>query len=386
MNREKVFICCTTASMIRNFLLDDIKLLISKGYEVHISANFNDLSSISKVEIDNLYLKLREMNVSIYNIEFPRSVVYFKDILKSYITLKQIYKKNNFKFIYCHTPIASIIARLANIKLLDKRFKVIYFAHGFHFYKGGSNKDWLIYYPIELITSYFTDIIITINDEDYNLAEKNFKCSVKKVNGVGINITNNNLFNIDLRELYSLQKQDFILVSVGELNDNKNQIIILEALKKMSNPNLHYFILGVGINEHKLLKFVKDNNMEDNVHFLGCRNDIKEILNCCDCFVMPSYREGLSVALMEAMCSSLPCVVSDIRGNRDLISNGLNGYYACNSDVSTYCDAIKKVINNYNYNSDYKNQISIQNNEFLSKFSKNYVLKQKNDIFNDLKQ
>ena len=135
-----------------------------------------------------------------------------------------------------------------------------------------------------------------------------------------------------------------MLISVGELNENKNNQVIVRALGKLKDRNVHYVLCGVGNKEPELKALVQEVGVANNVHFLGYRTDVKELMNTSDIFVMPSIREGLSRSIMEAMASGLPCVVSRIRGNVDLVKDGENGYVVEADDVVSFTEKMGELI------------------------------------------
>ena len=206
----------------------------------------------------------------------------------------------------------------------------------------------MIYYPIEKWLAKKTDAIITINNEDFERA-KTFKLKnngrVYYVPGVGIDLSqyeiNENMRKIKRNEL-SLKETDKMVISVGELNTNKNNKVILKAMAEMKKNNVHYFMCGVGTLEEDLKSLAKSYGIENQVHFLGYRNDIKDLLQATDIFVMPSIREGLSRSLMEAMACGAPCIVSNIRGNSDLIKNNVNGFLC--SNIGDYVQSLKMLL------------------------------------------
>ena len=220
-------------------------------------------------------------------------------------------------------------------------------------YKGAPLKNWLLFYPVEWLCSFWTDILITINKEDYNLALKSMHAQkIKYIPGVGIDLKYLNSLKIDRklkRGELGLKENDFILLSVGELNENKNHITVIKAVNELINKekikNLKYIICGEGSKRKELESFIKENNIENNVKLLGFRKDILEIYKISNCFVFPSYREGLSVSLMEAMASKLPCIVSKIRGNIDLIDEK-GGFIIAPEDWKSFSKKIQFLMNN----------------------------------------
>ena len=236
---------------------------------------------------------------------------------------------NNSKpadIIHCHTPVGGFVARLANKNSIHyKTTKMIYTAHGFHFFKGNNPVKNFIFRTIEKYAAKYTDILITINKEDYENALK-FKLKengkVEYVPGVGIDTDVIKKTKYDRNKFLDDTRIDnngtTLLLSVGEINRNKNQEVVIKALAKLPET-YHYILCGIGENKENLEKIAKEKNVFDRVHFLGFRNDIFSIMKCCDIFVFPSKREGLPVSVMEAMACGLPCIVSDIRGNHDLV-------------------------------------------------------------------
>ena len=243
----------------------------------------------------------------------------------------------------------------------------------------------MIYYPIEKILARFTDAIITINKEDYYIAKKfrlRAKGKVYYVPGVGIDLSkyNNSLVNKkEQRELLGLKEKNIVLISVGDLNENKNNILIINALSKMRNPNIHYLVCGNGELEDSLKSIVKEKKLNNNVHFLGYRTDIKELLLISDIFVMPSFREGLSRSIMEAMACGLPCIVSRIRGNVDLIKDGKGGFLCDTKFCNELIDDINNIISDKNMSS----MMAEYNLNIIHKYSVNTIKNKMKMIYND---
>lgn len=286
-----------------------------------------------------------------YSISIARSPFSLKNV-RAYFELKKILRDNDYDILHCHTPMGGVIGRLAASDLRKKhKIKVIYTAHGFHFYKGAPLFNWLFYYPVERLLADKTDVLITINKEDYERA-KNFKAGeVVYVPGVGIDI-NKFSGHGDIREAkrleLGLKPDDFVILSVGELIPRKNHALTLKAVSLVKNKcgleNIQFLICGSGILEEKLKDLVSRLGIADHVRFLGYRKDIGEICSASDLFILMSKQEGLSVALMEAMTCGVPVICSNIRGNTDLIESGKTGEIA-ESRPSDLADAILKLKN-----------------------------------------
>ena len=304
-----------------------------------------------------------------------------KGIYKSITQVKKMCDENHYNLLHCHSPIGSVVARIAARNARKSGTKVIYTAHGFHFYKGAPKKNWILFYPVEKICSRWTDVLITINKEDYGFAKKHMSAGrVEYVPGIGVDTKKFQLENFDRiakRQELGIKEDDFFVLSVGELNQNKNQEVIVRAIAKMNNSKIHYFIAGKGEKADYLQELAKQLGV--NLHLLGYRTDIVELLNTADVYAFPSYREGLSVALMEAMAAGLPCVVSKIRGNVDLIENGVGGYLSQPSDIEGFMLAMNELVSQKNN----RNQYSDNNKKTVKNFDTEYVVNRVRKIYFD---
>ncbi len=286
----------------------------SLGYEYHSVLNRCNTTPKQMKEDEARF------NIRMHHADIARSP-FSKSNIKAYKQIVKIIRDEKIDFIHCNTPVGGVLGRLAGKKC--KVEKIIYQVHGFHFYKGAPLKNWLLYYPVEKLCSYLTDVLITINQEDYALAKKRMRAKqIEYVPGVGIDLSKFKNIAVDRAEKrkdIGVPENAFLLLSVGELNDNKNHQIIIQALAKLDNPNIHYAIAGNGYKKQYLLNLARELGVSEQLHLLGYRNDILQ-LNCIsDVYCFPSFREGLSVALMEAMACARPIIASNIRGNVDLI-------------------------------------------------------------------
>jgi len=344
---KKVLVITSVASMIDQFLFPSLELLQNLEYEVHVACNFERGSTCSDERVSELKNKLRDRNISYHQIDFARDVTKVSENIRAYKEVCRLVSENKYDLIHCHSPIAAFCTRLACRTLRKKGLKVIYTAHGFHFYKGAPLKNWLIYYPLEKYCSRLTDLLITINQEDYALARKKMKAKhIAYVPGVGIDLQKFSVPSVssdEKRAELGIPDDVFLLLSVGELNRNKNHEVILRAMSLLNDPNIHYAIAGTGNLREYLLSLSEELGIRDHVHLLGYRGDVAELYRAADVFVFPSFREGLSVSLMEAMASGLPCLVSDIRGNRDLIDE-IGGMRFDPSDIRSAAQGLRAMM------------------------------------------
>lgn len=347
--KKKALMTASVASMIDLFNMDNIQILQQMGYEVHVAANFKEGNITSDERVKEFRRELESDGIATYHIPIPRSIFKIWSILSSYFQMKRLCKREGYALIHTQSPIGGVVSRLAAASQRKSGTSVIYTAHGFHFFKGASKKNWLIFYPVEKFLARYTDVLITINQEDYKRAKKFPAKKVCYVHGVGIDtkcfsVPKNN--SILTREEFDLKKDDYVVLSVGQLSKRKNQEVVIKAMALIEDKSIKYLVVGVGENETKYKELIKKLNLENRVILAGYRSDIGRLLTCVDCFAFPSLQEGLPVSLMEAMAAGLPVVCSDVRGNRDLIKDGVNGKLLDPFDISGFANAIKEYKNN----------------------------------------
>ena len=285
-----------------------------------------------------------EYGIQIHSVPISRNP-FSKINLKAYRELVRLIRREKIDYIHCNTPTGGILGRLAGKKCKVKR--VIYQAHGFHFYKGAPKKHWLLYYPVEKWLARYTDALITINREDFELAKSKLKLrrggNVYYVPGVGIDPSQYRL-DSSVREAKRLELGlgggDVALISMGDLIARKNYDTAIRAIAEANNPALQYLICGKGPEEENLKALAESLGVSKQIRFLGFRSDVKELLAASDVFLFTTKQEGLPRSMMEAMASGLPCIASRIRGNTDLLENTDGGYLCETNDVSAYAEKL----------------------------------------------
>ena len=324
---KRALIFAHTASMIFQFNMENIKTLQAMGYEVDVACNPEEGNSMPPQKIQEMKQQLVQMGVTFHQLPVPRKVTAIGRIIKSVGLARKLMNERQYDLIHCHSPVGSVVCRTAN--RLSKGYgktRMLYTAHGFHFYKGAPIANWLILYPVEWVCSHWTDTLITINREDYALACRKMKAKqVEYVPGVGIDIDAFAAAPVDraeIRRQLDVPEDGIVLLSVGELNENKNHETVIRALGQLNRKDVYYAVAGQGAKKEALEQLAESLGIGERVQLLGFRRDIRQLCKSVDVFVFPSYREGLSVALMEAMAASKPVVCSRIRGNTDLIDEG----------------------------------------------------------------
>jgi len=380
---KKALMLSSVASMIDQFNMSNINILQNLGYEVHVLANFEDPGTITQERADGLKVKLNNMDVKIYDVDMHRNPA-SKENWLAYKTIKQIIETEKYDLIHCHSPIGGVLARLAankSRKLFGTR--VIYTAHGFHFFKGGPLKDWLVFYPIERYLSRYTDLLITINQVDSAVAGKFRMKKLEYIPGVGLDTTKFETVAIDIskkRETLGIPKDAFVILSVGELSARKNHQVIINALHKLNNCKIYYLICGKGDRENELKEMIQGYDLDNRVFLLGYRSDINELNQIADVSAFPSRREGLGIAGLEAMAAGLPILTSDVQGIPDYSIDGVTGFNYDPMDVDGFANGIKTLFGN----PALAKQMGSNNRQGVKKYDIENVNKIMRKIYNDL--
>ncbi|KYG90283.1 glycosyl transferase family 1 [[Bacillus] sp. KCTC 13219] len=269
--------------------------------------------------------KLESLGIQCIDVCFSRNP-FSLDNYKAYKQLQQIFSKYSFELVHVHTPIAAFLTRL--VYRQKKAGSIAYTAHGFHFFKGASIVNWLLYYPLEKVAARWTDQLIVMNDEDYENAKKLIASDkIAYVHGVGVEFSNQQINRNTVRESLGLTEDALIISYIAELNKNKNHLYLLknwQAIKEKC-PKAVLLIIGTGTLEQQLRKYIREHQLKD-IRFLGYRSDVEQLLQISQISVLLSYREGLPKSTMESMYTGVPCIVSNTRGLRDLVIDGENGF------------------------------------------------------------
>ena len=341
-NSKRILIVATVVKThIMQFHIPTLKMFKDMGWETAVAAR-NDYSNPDDCQIP--YCD------QFFDIPFER-IPFMPKNVECYKRLKDIIDQGNYRIIHCHTPVGGVLGRLAAAKARKKGSRVLYTAHGFHFYHGAPLQNWLMYYPVEKICSYFADDLITINQEDYCFAKRKF--SAEKIHylpGVGIDTTtfSPNVLTKEerssMRAAFGVQPGQKMILSVGELISRKNYKTAIDAIAQLNTDQMRYCICGQGVLRSEIEEYAKSRGVGGSVVFLGYRTDISRICACADLFLHTSHQEGLPVAVMEAMACGAPVVASRIRGNVDLIEEGVNGLLCDPRDAEGFASQIRKLL------------------------------------------
>ena len=309
--KKVLFVATVVQKHIKVFHIPFLQMFRQAGYETYVAAA-NDTDGAVSIPWCDRYVE----------IGFRRSPFHPANI-GAFFRLRRLINSQHFDISHCHTPVGGVLGRLASAKARRRGAKVIYTAHGFHFYRGAPFLNWLLFYPVEKLCAPLTDLLITINRQDYELARRRLGAKrVEYVPGVGVDTdkfgkdaSTKARIRAEKRRELGIPDDAKVILSVGELNANKNHET---AIRAVSDMDVYYLIAGEGGLYHRLRGLIDGLQLEKRVRLLGYRSDIAELHAAADMYLLPSYREGLNLSVMEAMASGLPIACSRIRGNTDL--------------------------------------------------------------------
>lgn len=338
----KVLLVATVQSHICQFHRPLVKMLHEHGCEVHVAAR-NNLAEKNGLKLD--------FADQVFDVPFERSPLNKRN-LTAYKRLKKIIDDGYYDVVHTNTPVGGIVGRLAARKARKSGCKVFYTAHGFHFFKDGPKKSWLIYYPIEKFMCRYTDELITINEEDYQLAKEKFLVSVSRIHGIGANTEK--YFPVSKEERRSLRaelgfsQEQKLIICTGELNANKNQITAIRAMKLVAKkvPDAMLLLAGNGACHDELQTEIRTAGLQANAVLLGYHTDLEKYVMSSDLVLSCSKREGLPLNIVEGMLCKQPIVASINRGHKELVQDGKTGYLLSATDVQGFSEKIIELLEN----------------------------------------
>ncbi|WP_129689736.1 glycosyltransferase family 4 protein [Gottfriedia acidiceleris] len=365
----KILYITTLSRTINAFLVPHIEKLINDGNTVDCACSI-DMA---------VNLKLKNMGVKFFDIPFKRNPFHPINI-KALMELIKIQEEFEYDIVHVHTPIAALYGRLLKVKFTN--IKTIYTVHGFHFYKGAPIFNWGLYYPIERLMGNFTDKIITMNSEDYERAQKFKVKETYKLNGVGLDL---DLYKpdlvekIEIRSRLNLDKDDFVVLMIAEINQNKNHKQVISAIEilKIKGINIKLICAGDGPLLSNLEKEITVRGLKENIQLLGFRNDINELIAACDIGILTSIREGLPRNIMELMACKKPVIGTNIRGVRDLVIDSVNGFLVNVNDSEETAKKIEVLFNKR----DLLNDMGVNAYKFILDYHVEHVIEDLLEVY-----
>ncbi len=343
---KQVLIITNQSGFLWKFELENVKILQSMGYQVHYASNRSEVGYSFDPE------ELKNMGVKYHDIEIARSPYMLGMNYRAFCQLKEIIENEHIDLVHCHTPVGGVLGRVVAVSTKRKP-RVIYTAHGFHFYKGAPIINNVLYKSVERLLAPLTDALVLINREDFDSAQK-FRLrkngKVYQLPGVGIDLKS--FTPIDRKQKQEQKKSlgidenSFFILSVGELNKNKNHTTIIRAIKKMKDDNSNnrrivYGICGDGFFMEDTKHMVAELGLSEDVVFFGYQMDIRKYYAAADITIFPSIREGFGMAAVESLAMGVPVIAADNRGTREYMVDGKNGVVCDAMNLEAYIRGIE---------------------------------------------
>jgi glycosyltransferase involved in cell wall biosynthesis len=375
---KNILFLATVDSHIYYFHIPFMKLLKEMGYCVEVAAS--NVGFTGRIEKEGF---------KVYNIPFSRNPISFSNI-KTFFILLRLIREKRYIMLHAHTPVASFVGRIA-AKLAGVPH-IVYTAHGFHFHEYGSKLRNFVYYGLEKFVGKFTDVLITINKDDFQIAKEKKvvpKGKVVYIKGVGVNMNEMNPKIVEehikekLMERFYITEGTSVITSIGRLEREKHFDELIKALGiiKKKRAKFRLFIAGDGLLKSNLIRFSKSLEVGREVVFLGYTENVLGLLSVTDIYVTTSSREGLPVSVMEAMAMERPIVAYNIRGVRDLVEDGINGFLVPFGDVKALSEKIKYLLEH----PDIAEEMGKRSRERIEKeFSLDVVLHQMEVLYKEI--
>lgn len=343
----KILHICAVEFTVKYLLLPQINYFLSHNLSVEIAC-----SPGQEVE------ELQKLGYKIHPIPIERRIAPVSNLISIY-QLTKLIRQNQYDLVHVHTPIASVLGRIA--AKLARAKRIVYTAHGFYFHDDMPAKQYLFYHSVERFAGVLTDVILTQSREDLVTSEKTGLCEPQKLRylGNGVNVERFRRSNLvpdrqqQLRQKLNLPEAAFpIIATTGRITAEKGYLELIQALAKLRSqfPNVHLLVIGGQLSSERdtfqsqLNHFLQQQNLERCVTFTGLRSDTPELLGLADVFTLPSYREGLPRSILEAMAMQLPVVATDIRGCREAVVNGETGLIVPPRNSDKLADALSKLL------------------------------------------
>lgn len=266
----------------------------------------------------------------LYSKSLQRAISPKKDIM-AFWELYRLFRQHRFDVVHSHSSKTGVIGRLA-AKFAGVPM-IVHTVHGFAFPAAKNRVEKFIYFAMEWLGTKCSDKIICLHEADRDIAKVKLGARDSQLvilpNGVNTKrfAPASPKVKKELREQLSTANDVIIVGMVGRLWRQKNPQIFVDAAISLltDGVNAHFLLVGDGELKTTLEQKVKQSGFTENIHFLGWRSDIPQLLKALDIFVLPSLWEGMPLAILEAQATGLPCVVSNIQGNNHLISSNVDG-------------------------------------------------------------
>ena len=368
---------------LKKFLFPLIDEMKKQGFNVHIACNKGENAQ----EYHDQY--------TIHHIPFTRNYNMMNHLL-NVGRLVKLMRKEQYDVVHAHTPLASLVARLA-AKIAGVG-TIVYTAHGFYFHEHMNPYIYKVFYGLEKIWGkYFTHYIFLQSMEDYQLALENQFNNPERIyligNGVSAEKFDPQRYDrTKLRAEMGLNEKDIVIMFVGRLVKEKGISELVKACEMIHHQGYYQvkLVLVGGAVEGDRDRMNLDELMttsplklHDHLHILGLRSDIPQLLSICDIFTLPSYREGLPRSIIEAMAMGKPIIATNIRGCREEVIPGENGYLCEVQNSQDLDEKLLRLIESPNK----RNRFGLKSREvFLQNYDEQLVLERQLAIFKAMRK
>jgi glycosyltransferase involved in cell wall biosynthesis len=344
----KILHVCAIALTAKNLLKPQINYFLEQGASVEIAC-------APGPEVD----ELRQQGYKVHTFPIERRIASINN-LRSIYEMTQLMQTQHYDIVHVHTPIASVLGRIA--AKLARVPSIIYTAHGFPFHDRSSKLEYAVYSTIERLSAPLTDLILTQNQEDVATSQKIKLCPADKIaylgNGIDLNRFDRTQLDPDhqremKRSLSIPETAKVIIGTVGRLTYKKGSSYLIEAAAQLlpQFPNLHILVVGGQLDSDpepfhaQLMNRIHELGIADHVTLTGNREDIPEVLGLMNIFTLPTFtHEGLPRSILEAMAMQLPIVTTDIRGCREAVIPGETGFIVPPQDSNALAEALGKLL------------------------------------------
>jgi len=342
----KVLQICAVDFTVRNFLYRLIRFLERQGFEVTVACTPGEFTD-----------ELRREGINLHGISISRNLNIFHHC-KSFVKLYSFMRLHSFDIVHTHTPIASIIgriaARLAGVPI------VLYTAHGFYFHDRMKPSLRRFHILLEKFAAAFCDFIFTQSEEDRQTAIKLGICPPEKIEwiGNGVDLQRFNPASVAsadldrLRRDLDLERDCRVVGIIGRLVREKGYFEFFDAAARIIKdlPHTYFLVIGDALSsdydasKNELIQHIESLGIKEHVRFTGMRGDIPELLSLVDVYTLPSYREGMPRSIIEAMAMSKPVIATDIRGCREEVVHKETGFLVPVGDSLALTEAILELL------------------------------------------
>lgn len=343
---KKILQVCAIDRSVESLLFPLIEKLMGEGYEVHTAC-----SDTGRFDV------LTAKGLTLRSIPIKRKI----DPISNLVTIGALYrlmKREKYDVVHVHTPIAAVLGRVA--ARLAGVPHVIYTAHGYFFHEGMSKSTYQMYYTLEKwFARHMTDYLLLQSREDYELSvQDSFSSQAERILHIGNGVDLTERFHPrhvtrekvqSIKSSLGLRDDHVVITYVGRMVSEKGIFELLEAFRKLAGefPSLRLLLVGdVSSSERdqRGQNFVELCRQHPQIIMAGFRTDIPELMAASDIFVLPSHREGLPRSIIEAMAMAKPIVATNIRGCREEVRDGVNGFLVEPKQVCPLYAALKKLV------------------------------------------